>query len=62
MRPAQGQALDLRFLVGLSVLHLISWGSVFYGFSLFMVPIEQSLGLTRAECEGLLQGQPLQFL
>lgn len=49
MRPAQGQALDLRFLVGLSVLQLISWGSVFYGFSLFMVPIEQSLGLTRAE-------------
>src|SRR5690606_39260612 len=27
----------------------ISWGSVFYGFGVLLEPVEQSLGLTRAE-------------
>lgn len=49
MKSASGQALDLRFLLGMSVLQLISWGSVFYGFSLFMAPLEASLQMTRAE-------------
>ncbi len=39
-----------RHLVGwLSLGQLISWGSVYYLFALIMAPIEQELGLTRAE-------------
>jgi len=49
MRSTSGQALDLRFLFLLSLQQLISWGSVFYGFSLFMEPLETSLQMTRAE-------------
>jgi MFS family permease len=40
---------DARFVWVLSLLQLISWGSVFYGFALFMVPLEQALGMSRAE-------------
>jgi predicted MFS family arabinose efflux permease len=40
---------DARFVWALSGLQLISWGSVFYGFALFMAPLEQALGMTRAE-------------
>ena len=42
-------SIDVSFVLGLSALQLISWGSVFYGFSLFMAPVETSLGLSRAE-------------
>lgn len=39
-----------RSMVGwLSLAQLISWGSVFYTFSLVMGPIEQELGLSRAQ-------------
>lgn len=41
--------LDLRFVFWLSWVQLISWGSVFYGFSLFMAPLELELGMTRAQ-------------
>ena len=41
--------IDVRWVLGLSALQLISWGSVFYGFSLFMAPVEQALGLSRAD-------------
>jgi len=40
---------DARFVWVLSVLQLITWGSVFYGFALFMVPLEQALGMDRAQ-------------
>jgi MFS family permease len=40
---------DARFVWALSALQLIAWGSVFYGFALFMVPLEQALGMSRAE-------------
>ena len=33
----------------LSFAQLISWGSVFYGFSVFLEPTEQALGIGRAE-------------
>jgi MFS family permease len=33
----------------LSVAQLVSWGCVFYGFSLLMEPVESALGMTRAE-------------
>lgn len=38
-----------RLIMGLSLAQLISWGSVFYGFALFMGPVEQSLGIGRAQ-------------
>ncbi len=39
-----------RGLVGwLSLAQLISWGSVFYTFSLLLSPVEQELGLSRAQ-------------
>ena len=37
------------FSACLSLAQLISWGSVFYTFSLLMGPLERELGLTRAE-------------
>ena len=40
---------DARFVWALGVLQLISWGSVFYGFALFMAPLEQALQMSRAE-------------
>jgi len=40
---------DARFVWALSTLQLISWGSVFYGFALFMAPLEQALAMSRAE-------------
>jgi len=40
---------DARFVWALSVLQLISWGSVFYGFALLMEPLEQALQMTRAQ-------------
>lgn len=40
---------DARFVWALGLLQLISWGSVFYGFALFMAPLEQALEMTRAE-------------
>ncbi len=40
---------DARFVWALSALQLISWGSVFYGFALFMEPLEQALGMSRAQ-------------
>ncbi|HRN76125.1 MFS transporter [Ottowia sp.] len=48
--PAAAPALSPRSVVlGLSALQLVSWGSVFYGFALFMEPVEQSLALSRAQ-------------
>jgi MFS family permease len=40
---------DEAFVFWLSVAQLISWGSVFYGFSVFLQPTEQALGMGRAE-------------
>lgn len=38
-----------RLVVWLSLGQLVSWGSVFYGFSLLLGPVERELGLSRAE-------------
>lgn len=40
---------DPRWVAWLSLAQLISWGSVFYTFSLLMGPLEQELGLSRAQ-------------
>ena len=37
------------FVLWLSVAQLITWGSVFYAFALLMEPVEQEIGLSRAE-------------
>ncbi|MEJ8825396.1 MFS transporter [Variovorax humicola] len=40
---------DRRMVGWLSVGQLVTWGSVFYAFALLMEPVEQSLGLSRAQ-------------
>jgi predicted MFS family arabinose efflux permease len=40
---------DRRFVLWLSLAQLITWGGVFYTFSLLMEPVERDLGLTRAQ-------------
>lgn len=38
----------------LSVAQLISWGTIYYSFTLFLTPMEAELGLTRTELTGAL--------
>jgi hypothetical protein len=38
----------------LAVAQLVSWGSVYYGFSLFVVPMEQSMGWSRTDTNAAL--------
>jgi MFS family permease len=40
---------DAKLVGWLSLAQLISWGSVFYTFSLLLEPVERELGLTRAQ-------------
>lgn len=40
---------DRRLVGWLSLAQLITWGSVFYTFSLLLEPVERELGLTRAQ-------------
>jgi MFS family permease len=40
---------DRRFVLWLSLAQLISWGSIFYTFSLLLEPVEIELGLTRVQ-------------
>ena len=44
-----GSHYDRRLVGWLSLTQLITWGSVFYTFSLLMEPVERELGLTRAQ-------------
>jgi MFS family permease len=43
------QPHDRRLVGWLSLAQLISWGSIFYTFTLVMAPVERELGLSRAE-------------
>ncbi|MEN9889247.1 MAG: hypothetical protein RL559_1284 [Pseudomonadota bacterium] len=47
-RPAPPQSLH-AFSLWLSLPQLISWGALFYTFSLLMAPLETELGMTRAQ-------------
>jgi MFS family permease len=47
--PATEARHDGRFAVLLSVGQLISWGTIFYMFSLIMEPVERELGLSRSQ-------------
>lgn len=40
---------DPRLVLRLSVAQLISWGSIFYMFSVVLEPLEHDLGLSRAQ-------------
>lgn len=42
-------AYNARWVGWLSLGQLISWGSIYYLFALIMLPIEQEMGLTRAQ-------------
>lgn len=42
------------FLWGLATAQVVSWGSVYYSFSLFVVPMETELGWSRTEINGAL--------
>jgi MFS family permease len=44
-----GPLYDRGMVAWLSLGQLVSWGSVFYGFSLLLAPVEQELGLSRSE-------------
>ena len=44
-----GKHHDRRFVLWLSLAQLVTWGSIFYTFSLLLEPVERELGLTRAE-------------
>ena len=46
---ASTSTYDKRLVGWLSATQLITWGSVFYGFGVLLAPVEQELGLTRAE-------------
>lgn len=41
-------------VIALSIAQLVSWGTIFYGFPLFVVPMETDLGWSRAELNGAL--------
>jgi hypothetical protein len=41
-------------VIALSVAQLVSWGTVYYGFPLFVVPMEGELGWSRAALNGAL--------
>ncbi len=45
----RGMNADARLVGWLSLAQLISWGSIFYTFTLIMEPIERELGLDRVE-------------
>jgi MFS family permease len=47
MRSTAGH--DRSLVLWLSLAQLITWGSVFYTFALLLAPVEQELGLTRAQ-------------
>ncbi len=47
--PHPERQYDRRLVGWLSLTQLITWGSVFYTFSLLMEPVERELGLTRAQ-------------
>ena len=51
VRPTASQDTphDASLVFWLSVCQLISWGSVFYGFAVFLGPVEQALQMGRAE-------------
>ncbi|MGH8822468.1 MAG: MFS transporter, partial [Rhodoferax sp.] len=46
---ATAPTYDRRLVGWLSLAQMVSWGTVFYGFSVLLEPVERDLGLTRAQ-------------
>ncbi|EKE67309.1 MFS transporter [Oceanibaculum indicum] len=56
-KPSPAAGLDRQgwiLVLTLASAQLVSWGSLFYSFSLFVVPMEQDLGWSRASINGAL--------
>ena len=49
LHPSHSNTPPATFVGWLSVAQLISWGSVFYAFSMLLAPVEAELGADRAE-------------
>lgn len=49
MYPGSTPTLERRRVLWLSLAQLVTWGSVFYTFSLLLEPVERNLGLSRAQ-------------
>ncbi len=54
MQHLPGVARPWTLVAALSVGQLISWGSLYYSFSLFVAPMEADLGWSRADLNGAL--------
>ncbi|MBI1892043.1 MAG: MFS transporter [Burkholderiales bacterium] len=53
-RPELRQDNGAWVVAALACAQLVSWGSIFYGFSLFTVPMERELGWSRTALNGAL--------
>ena len=47
--PGRSSRYSKSFVFWLSLAQMVSWGTLFYSFSLLMQPLEQGLGLSRAQ-------------
>lgn len=54
MYLADSRCRGWPLVTALSFAQLVSWGTIFYGFPLFVVPMEADLGWSRAELNGAL--------
>ncbi|WP_025249477.1 MFS transporter [Pandoraea pnomenusa] len=52
--PTEKEENGLAATWALALAQLVSWGSVYYGFSLFVVPMEQAMGWTRTDMNAAL--------
>lgn len=50
--PGPGNRSGLSFVLWLSAAQLVSWGSIYYGFSLFIEPMRSDLGWTAQQTTG----------
>lgn len=53
-RHKAGMAGGWKIVFALAAAQLVSWGSVYYSFSLFVMPMERDLGWSRTELNGAL--------
>lgn len=51
---AGGPALPGRVVLSLAVAQLVSWGTLYYAFALFIGPLEREQGWSRTEITGAL--------
>lgn len=52
--PAAAEPSSMTLVWALAVAQLVSWGILYYGFSLFVVPMESELGWSRTALNGAL--------